>query len=234
MPITATKLTDAASTTDGTTYTTASISPVAGRVLLVLSQLAGIGTATATTVSGLSGTWTNIGPSFRYNTNYALSAAWCSDYTGTGTLALTNTDSATHGLWCVIEVDGADTTSPIVSGSWSTSSPGSVSAVTITLPSPASSANRVFAGYGCDNNTAAQAAPRASWTELSDRGVGTPTGVLQTQWRSDAHETTASVTWTGGPYTSAGFAFEVAAAGGAASLPPRAWTPRRMGALLDL
>lgn len=232
MALTTTTLADASSTTDGTTYTTASISPTAGRLLLVFAHLAGIGTATATSVSGLSGTWANIGGSFRYNTNYDLSAHWCTNYTGTGTLTITNADSATHGLWTVVEVNGADTTTPIVASSFKTSSPGSVNSVSITLNAAANSANRPFAAYGCDNNTAGQAAPRASWTEFSDRGVSTPTGVLQTQWRADAFETTASVTWTGGPYTSAGIAFEVAAAaaGGSLALPTRP----RLGALLDL
>lgn len=232
MAISASLLTDGALTTNLTSYDTASISPTAGRALLVFAQFAGIGTATPSTVSGLSGTWTNVGGSFRYNTSLDMSVHWCSNYTGSGVLHIGNADTGAHIIWSVIEIDGANTAAPVVGGSFSTASPGSANGVTITLPAAANANNRVFAAFGCDNSTAGQAAPRASWTEFSDLGITTPTGVMETQWRSDAHETTASVTWTGGPYASAGIAVEVAAAGTTASslIIPR----RPLGALLDM
>lgn len=215
MVITATVLTEAASTAN-TPYATASISPTAGRVLLAFTQVGGIGTATASTVSGLSGTWTNVGGSNRFISR-DIAAHWCSDYTGTGTLTIDNGDAGTSGLWCVIEIDGADTSNPVVAGSFQFVSAGSVNAVSITLNAAAGPDNRPFAAFGNDNNTSGQATPRANWTELSDRGIGAPTQVLETQWRSDAFDTAASVDWVAGPYTSGGIALEIAAAGAAGS-----------------
>lgn len=232
MVISATLLTDGALTTNLTLYDTASISPTAGRVLLVFTQVAGIGTPTPTVVSGLSGQWSNVGGSFRYNSSLDLAVHWCTNYSGSGILNIGNPDTGAHVIWAVIEIDGANTTAPVVAGTFSTASPGSANGVTVNLPAATNANNRVFAAFGCDNSTAGQAAPRASWTELSDRGISTPTGVLETQWRSDAHEATASVTWTGGPYTSAGIAVEIAAAGTASNslIVPR----RPIGALLDM
>jgi hypothetical protein len=65
--------------------------------------------------------------------------------------------------------------------------------LSITLKSPDNASNRPFSAI---RHLASEgSAPRASWTELADTNYGTPTRGAQTQYRSDTHETTASVTW---------------------------------------
>lgn len=225
MAISVAVLHENASTANATTYdTTVSISPTAGRVLLVFTQLSGIGTATASTITGLSGTWTNVGGSFRFNTIQSLEVFTCTNYTGSGTLIIGNTDSATNCIWCIIEIDGADTTTPVVAGSFKTVSPGSVNSVSMTMNAPANSNNRAFVAFACNNNTSAQGAPVTDYVELSDRGIATPSAVLETQWDNTVFQTAAGVTWTGGPYFSGGIGVEIdAAAAATTSLPP----PRR-------
>lgn len=224
MAIGATVLTSGSSTANATTYATASISPTAGRVLLGFTSISGIGAAVASTITGVSGTWTNITGANRSTsvglTTYDLAVFTCLNYSGSGTLTVGNTDSGTSAAWSIVEVTGADTTTPVVIGAIKNVSPGDVSTTTITLDSPANANNRPFALFVCNNNAAGQVAPRANWTELTDVAIGTPGLQLQVQWRSDAFETTASADYTGGPYTAAAVGIEVAAAAAASSRVP--------------
>lgn len=235
MAITATSLTASSSTANAATYATASISPTTGRVLLAFVSMTGIGAAVATTITGLSGTWTNIGGSYLPTSlgagSYDCAALYCTNYTGTGTLTLGNTDSATACVWDVIEIDGANTTTPIVTAATKKVDLGaSVSTPTLTLDSPADSTNRAFVGFTAVSSSATIAAARTSWTELAEVAQSTPSINLQCQWRSDTFETTAGVTYTGGPFAAAAVAVEVAAAG--ATFLPAAPTVINQAALI--
>lgn len=212
MAISVSSVTSGSSTTNATTYATASITPTTGRVLVVVTQMSGIGTDVASTVAGLSGTWNSITRFWSSSTAFSINAFWCTNYTGTGTLTLGNTDSATHCIWSVFLVDGAEISAPIVAGSpVSGISSGSVGSFSLTLPSPADSNNRPFSGWSYNANTANIALPRTNWTEIHDNVVSTPSGTLETQWRSDAHETTASISLDlGTTATIQGLAWEMA------------------------
>lgn len=64
----------------------------------------------------------------------------------------------------------------------------------VTLGAAGNSDNRPIA---CFVHGATEATTeRANWTEVDDGSWATPARGMQTQWRSDAFETTASATWT--------------------------------------
>lgn len=64
----------------------------------------------------------------------------------------------------------------------------------ITLSAAANSNNRPIAGFV--HGAATESTPRTNWTEMDDGTYATPDRGMETQVRSDAFETTASVTWT--------------------------------------
>jgi hypothetical protein len=64
----------------------------------------------------------------------------------------------------------------------------------VTLPAAAGSADRCFATFGTRTNAAHT--PRTNWTELDDASSYGSGDGLSTQYRSDAHETTASCSWS--------------------------------------
>lgn len=72
---------------------------------------------------------------------------------------------------------------------------GTGSSVSVTLASAGDPANRPIAFIAVNKQPPA-ITPRANWTELLEVGHPTPSNVLQTQWRSDSFETTASGSWT--------------------------------------
>lgn len=74
-----------------------------------------------------------------------------------------------------------------------TATGSSVTTLSITLAAAAHADNRPIAGFFHAQNEAAT--ERANWTEMDDLQVGLGGGGLETQYRGDAFETTASATW---------------------------------------
>jgi len=188
--------------TDASSYTTASISPAPNRVLLVFTQsvMATAVLAPTVTVSGLGLTWTqradrlyasadNVGAEpNRLNLFTAPTGA----SPGSGALTLTMSSLASGAGWVVIELDRADNGSPVVQAptAWSSAAETSGS---VTLAGAGASGNRAFACFG--HREWEPSTERANWTELTDRKQTNPSTNMQTQWRPDAFETTASATW---------------------------------------
>lgn len=85
---------------------------------------------------------------------------------------------------------------------------GSATSGSITLPSAADSNNRPFAVFYHNQNEATT--PRTNWTELDD--IGDAQGGLETQYRVDTFETTASASWSTSDRWM-GFAIEIRDAG---------------------
>lgn len=213
MALTVASLARGSSTSNTTSYTTASFTPTAARTLFVVAKLSAISSSTTmNTVSGLSGTWT------LFNNLYVSGLAsgtqftvhTCSNYSGTGSLSIGNTDSATHAMWGVYEIANGDTSNPIVASSWKTVVNSSTTGLSITMDSPADTNNRPFSAWFNDNNTSGQADPATGWTELDDIAVGSPNGTLETQWFNTAFDTGAGVSFLAGTYSGAGVAFELA------------------------
>lgn len=66
----------------------------------------------------------------------------------------------------------------------------------ITLNAAADSGNRPISAWFISTNDSNQIVHRTNWTEADDIRNGTPAGNFETQYRSDAFETTASASWT--------------------------------------
>ncbi len=202
------------STTNATSYTTGTVTPAAGNLLVVIMCMGGIAVDTTSTVSGLSGTWTNRG--HFYDTTGIGTTAYdvvtCSNWSGSGTLTLGNTDAATACLWSIFDVSGADNSSPVVAGSFKTVANNAASSLSITLDAAADSNNRAFSAWAKNNNAANTLTPQTNWTEIHELAIGAPNTTFDTQWRSDQFDTAAGVTFSDGTFAGSGVAFEIAAA----------------------
>lgn len=214
MAISVTSRDSGSSTTNSTTYTTGTVTPAAGDLLVVIVCMGGIGADTTSTVSGLSGTWTNQGHFYDTigigSTTYDVIV--CSDWSGSGTLTLGNTDSATACLWSIFSVTGADNANPVVSGSFKSVQNNSTNNLTITLNAAADADNRPFSAWAKNNNALGTLTPQTSWTEIHEVAIGAPNTTFETQWRSDQFDTAAKVTFSDGTFAGSGIAFEIAVA----------------------
>jgi hypothetical protein len=168
------------------------------------------------TVSGNSLTWVQIGSTYdcetgtgTYAHGISLFAADASDAT-TGVTTINFGEEQVHCVASFFQVTGADISSGVaaafVQNQQNKASSGTEGSV--TLNSPGDNSNRpivFFWHYVIEATT-----PRTNWTEIDDfEGAGHDRGA-ESQWRTDAFETTASATWT----TSnnwAGFAAEIKA-----------------------
>lgn len=214
MAISVTSRDSGSSTTNATTYTTNTVTASAGELLVVIVCMGGIGVDTTSTVSGLSGTWTNRG--HFYDTTGITATTYdvitCSDWSGSGTLTLGNTDSATACLWSIVGVTGADNTNPVVASSFQSVQNNATTSLSITLNAAADSNNRPFSAWAKNNNAAGTMTPQTNWTEIHEVAIGAPNTTFETQWRSDAFDTAAGVTFSDGTFAGSGIAFEMAVA----------------------
>ncbi len=190
---------DFQSSTDTTSYTSPSWTPpTEGLIVSFIWGGRSGGGADVPTVSGNSITWTVI-----------KSLDWSSGSTGrTLHLVGANASGATSGVTTInwgantqigtvvsffqatgVDLSGGVPAAFIQSGTAN----GTATSGSITLNAAASSGNRPIAGFGHAANEGKS--ERTNWTELDDLGGVGPTRNLETQYRSDAFETTASGTW---------------------------------------
>jgi hypothetical protein len=225
--IDATLLTSSYDNVDRTSYTTASISPAADSLLLVfVCDSIAAGTAPRSVVSGLSLTWTQIGTKAWSAGGVRRSGAWiaqCGSSPGSGTLTLTEQDegsgtTSTGTAWAVIQITGHHVASPVrqIEMPLAIDNASAVANHFVNISDPIDSNSRPFAFFAARVNAALTG--RTNWTELSDDTSTAPIGAFQTQWRSDAFETTASATWTGSGVNRHGIVVEIAAAAAAAAV----------------
>jgi hypothetical protein len=221
MAIGATLLTSNVDDTDTTSYATASVSPAADSlVLLFVSTAHGTLVSPGVTPTSAHGTWVPLGDrTWGGAPGVRRCGAWylqCGASPGSGAITLTMTDegggtTSIQGGWAVIQVTGHDTSDPVRQAAFP---PGTAAATshTLTLSDPIDSNSRPFSFFAHRANEATTF--RTNWSELSDNASSSPAVGIESQWRSDAFETTASATWTTGA-TAFGIALEVAEAGAA-------------------
>jgi hypothetical protein len=233
MAIAATLLTSSYDNVDRTSYTTASISPAADSLLLVfVTDTITAGSAPRSVPTGLSLTWELLGYQvFGASPATRISGAWiaqCGGSPGSGTITLTENDmgsgtTSTGTGWAVIQVTGHHATQPVRqvqyprTGTFPTISGWSDAASTLPLLPAVDSNSRAFSYFTHQQDEVTTF--RTNWTELSDNQGVTPNMAFESQWRSDAFETTASATWASST-RHFGFAIEIAEA--AAPSTPRA------------
>lgn len=203
MAISVTNRTSLATTTNGLVYTTnaggdgdGTFTPAAGSLLLAWA----ISTTTngvPDSVTGHGVTWTMIADHVLPTGagNFSLWAA-LAGATPTDT-AVTVTYSGTNRGGCLIhvhEVTGVDVSGTAAQAIvQSPENNGTDTTGTVTLAAAGASGNRPVAGFGHAANEATTF--RTNWSELNDNSQSAPNRSLETQWRSDTFETTASATW---------------------------------------
>lgn len=195
MAVTPTHLTTGSSTTNTTSYTTASITPTANQlVLIAVMPTVTSGTTPTMTVSGTGLTWVQENtstPGFR--TMVVFRAMGASPTAGA--LTITAAASVTSCLWSVVQFDGIDTTGTNGSGAIAQSfnaSPGSTNNLSSSFPTTPAAGNGGFAGVGI----AVQELPvgGTGWTTQST-SQSAPTSGLAGLY-ADTCPAAVTATWT--------------------------------------
>lgn len=220
MPITVIPRATLASQTDAATYSTGAFTPGQSALLVACYGAERVATEPSTpSVAGHSGAgaWTLI-DSLYYITNLNTRRKLFLFACVTGGAPTTSQVSFSHGVThlgsaaSVFEVSGGDhshgLTQTFVSFARSPVNPTAGTSLTITLPSPGHQDNRAFAMF---MHTAGETTvPRVGWAEIHDIFHTVPAQNLETQWRQDMFEATASASWVASTIR-AGVAFEIKA-----------------------
>lgn len=201
MAISLTALTSGASGTDGTSYTTASVSPSANGVVCV-AVLVQRDWATPSTpsISGLSLSWTTeqnlysgTGAS-AYESRVLLAYAPTGASPGSGTISI-SLGGTTHTacVWAVFELTGTvDTSDPFVQSANADSSSGTSGSA--TLSSFADATNGVALGIVSHQRNEGHT-PGSGFTELQDvSGVSGGLGSLQVEYKT-GEDTSVDASW---------------------------------------
>lgn len=180
--------------TAGTSATTASISPAANALVIVsVANSVSSGTANLPTVTGASGTWTQIATKLdATNVRRVTLFRDLSASPGSGTLAISVAgQTQTFVEWSVDQITNVDTTGTHGSGavvqSASNTSSGTSTGITVTLAALGSSNNVAF-GYIRMNTIAPVAG--SGFVELN--AVAISTGGAEAEWATNK----TAVAWT--------------------------------------
>jgi len=200
---------DINSSTDATSYATASwVPPTSGLLFLFVQSRRAAGVDTPT-VSGNSITWTKIAGPVTTGTGLAGSGIclFGADATGATEGATTIDYGANTQLHCTAlfaHVTGIDLTGGIAAAfvqAPTANDAGTAGTTgTVSLAAAGNANNRPIVGFFHLTNEVS--APRTSWVELDDLGGAGGARGVESQYRVDAFETTATATWA----TSSGWA----------------------------
>lgn len=195
MVLAVTHLTDGASTTDGTVFTTAAVTPVAGSltlVFLVSTQTAN--PALPTSVVGNGVTYTQVATVVAEPTRESLYASL--DAAGAGVITLTWGTTQTGVIWSVDRVTGQDTRSvghalgAVTRGTQTATS----SSAAYATPVPPTWAG--YNGLGLNTLSVAEVLTQVGgFSALARQGHSTPTVSMAVQWKAETL-TTGGWTWT--------------------------------------
>jgi hypothetical protein len=181
---------------DASSYSNSSWTPPTNGLLICFTQSrVSSGTANVPSVSGNGLTWVQIATVITGVRRLSLFAADLSgssagvttfDFSGQTQLYFAASFFYATGVDLSGGVAAAFVQAPTVSAG------GSSTTGTVTLAAPANANNRPIAAFL--HIIGEVSYPRVNWTEADDLNSGGTRG-LETQWRSDAFETTASATW---------------------------------------
>src|SRR3990170_7964129 len=189
---------DIASTTDATSYANTAWTPPSGSLIVVyVSQRGNTDAANVSpSISGNNITWVQIKAILR-GTAYRLTL-FGADASGAASGATTVSFGSNTQQFCMasfFSASGVDLSGGVAAAFvQSPSNSATGLSASVALAAAGNAANRPI--FGCSQSTNIAQSPRTNWTEADDRTVTSPTDGLETQWRSDAFETTASSTWT--------------------------------------
>ena len=201
--VTASALTTSHSTTDASSYQTASISPSSDKLILI-AVYSGHASATPSTptVSGNNLTWTQIATAFQ---SFGGCRIRITAFRGFGSSASAGVVTIEFGGqtqlnagWSITEFTGVDTTTNNgVVQSATSSSGGASGGSTTTLSAFASSTNATWGSWGRPDD-ASGTTPGSGFTELGDSVAGDTTQDvnISSEWKNSA-DTGVDVTWSG-------------------------------------
>ena len=217
--VTAANLTSGSSTTDASSYTTASITPSANKLILVAVTIRNdtSDAASAPTISGNGLTWVQINTqSFGARQNLTLFRSMgASPSAGVITID-TGGDTMDMVSWTVAEFDGVDTSGTNGSGAIvqnAVNSTTGATSLTVTLAAFGSANNATYGTFTHSqfNEGIAQG---TGFTELADSFAAGVYGT-ESEWRND-NDTSVDASWVTST-RGAGIAVEIKASAGAAA-----------------
>jgi hypothetical protein len=177
-----------------TVYTTASWTPPSSGLIIVCVWSRKSGGPPFPTITGNNLTWTQITTYVPWSIyGMAIYAANASGST-TGVTTLTFASAPAAGFFSFFQATGVDLTGGVAAAFVQTpTNTGSGTSGSVTLAAAGNAANRPISFF--IHAVKEATTPRTNWTELDDMlGTG-PDRCLETQYRSDAFETTASASW---------------------------------------
>lgn len=216
MAITMNRLTSNVSTTDATSYNTASITPTTGSVVFVMcSSRISSGTVNDIIVTGCGLTWTFVlknGPGARQ-----VQLAWgyaASPSTGAVNISF-NGQTQSHIMYSVFELAGVDTSAPIVQ---TATGNGTDNSIEVTLGAFASADNGTICGAYTQNvATPTYTAGAGGWEIVHQQTQTENTGSFGNEWLA-TNDTSVTMSLSATPGSWYALAAEVKAAAAAANL----------------
>lgn len=187
-------LTAGSSTTDGTSFATASVTPAANVLhLLAVTSTHGTAAESPSSVTGNGLTWNPVTNGAGSIGNGTRRTSWLYAYgaaPSAGAITINFAGTMTTCIWSVVALPGAalaDAVQGTIANANGTTVTGTLAAL--------SHANNIHI-YAQSHTAAEASAPPAAggWQELSDTTVATPSGTMQVAWALG--DTTADPTWT--------------------------------------
>lgn len=214
MAVAASNLTTNGSSTDATSYNTASVSPAGDALLLLWVSTIAAATPNAPTVSGNGLTWVQEETiTFGSRRITLFRAMGASPSTGALTIDFAG-QTQTGAVWSLIQYTGIDTGgtngSAAVVQSVADANTGTVSNFTVTLAAFASANNATAGGFGIPLNQAGLPDPGSGFTETGQRNQGSPNLATLTEFKS-TNDTSVDADWTGFNVPVGAIAVEIAA-----------------------
>jgi hypothetical protein len=210
MAITQASLTSGTSGTNGLSASTASVTPTANRLVIVVAFGGAVTPANATDPSGVSGngiTYSRLA-SRNNTTSFGLNTSiWrgMSASPSAGAITITYPNTQDLFIWSVFELAGINT-----GGTNGSSAVNSNTATNQDITGTLTSLTATLAAFGSANNgaisaqinakvagTLATATPDTGWSEIHDLALnsGSFDFALETQWRA-SNDTSATQTWS--------------------------------------
>lgn len=212
------------STTDGTTFTSASVTPAANTTYLICCDYSNGITAPPVPPSSITAwgvTFTQLTTLFYKNTStnrvgIALYVGRTGASPSAGVVTFTYAATCTGMRWHVIELTGVSTSGTNGSGAVGQIVKTAENATatnganfTVTLASPVTTNSRSFAFFGANASTIGNN-PLSGWTELDESAQASPSQLIASYWHSTAFQTTAGMANATGANETAGLiAFEL-------------------------
>lgn len=218
---------DGTNRNNGNPYATASVSPTAGSVTLLLLNVLGDLVADGTpSVSGARGTWT-LEKSQDYDTvGSPTDSLWVFKGTGSVTAEAISIDPGTSMqqlIWKVVELTGQHASTPVPQSA--SNAADDSNAIAVTLAAFADAGNGTLLVGGWDRPPSTWSNEGGSWVDIGSQEDGdSPGSSLMAAWL-DGNDTSPTATITGGAPEWGAIALELAVAVGG-QVPYQPWLQR--------